>query len=372
MRLSSSMLVLLPVVAWGCGDAMPRSALATEAWHGGPGFEAVASVTFLPRDSFVVTAPRSMAIDRGNGDFLIAEPRFRHIVRFNREGTPVRLYSSRAVGEQIGHTSVVAALPSRVVVADMVKGRVHHLDARTAALIKSDVLPGSVGTGFSQPAPELWIGSHFRGATEASPQGVVLMSAEGGDRITLGLPREFFDLPGLKINSGVVVARRADDVIVGFSALEALLRIVPGQAVPDTLLVPVRARRGVRRGRLERHGGDTHELVNRASKLVLLDQTSAGEILLVHFDSEYLESGRLQTTVYVSVVSADLQRACVDGRVDAPSLQMPNPYFSADTLWIQTAHVEQGKPRYAATAYVIDTSACEWLPIEATSSIILP
>ncbi len=183
------------------------------------------------------------------------------------------------------------------------------------------------------------------------------------------LPDEFFRFPALKVHSGLNVLVRGDHVITNFAALEALLRINIAKRSVDTLFVPAPGRRGVSATRLEPYAMDLFGVIRNASRLVLIEENSGGEVILVHYDSHDLPHHQYSTEIFVSVLSPDLKSACPDGRLMVESLRIPNPHFSADTLWIQTDGVEGERPWIRVSGYVINTDGCEWESIEPAASL---
>jgi hypothetical protein len=140
----------------------------------------------------------------------------------------------------------------------------------------------------------------------------------------------------------------------------------------DTLFVPAPGRRGVSAARLEPNAMDLFGVIRNASRLVLMDENSKGEVILVHYDSRDLPNHQYSTEIFLSVLSPDLKSACPDRRLLVESLRVPNPHFSADTLWIQTDVLEGDQPQIRVAGYVIDTDGCEWEAIEPAASMIRP
>jgi len=294
------------------------------------------------------------------------------VVRFDRRGEPQQSYGPDVSPIEFSHAWAVGATESAVYVGDLVKERVHVFDAVDGRLRASLPFEGVIGVTFPQPGSHLWLGTHDRGATRDDPHGATAWMVDTGERIPFELPEEMFLYPAVSIHSGLNVVEVGDSLLLGFVALESLLVASRDGRVLDTLQVPVRRRRGVSAATLARHPLDTDGVVNETSRLVLMDRTSGGDLVLVHFDSQYLDSGRLATEIRVSVLGRGLDAACVDGVIDVSSLQVPNPYFHADTLWIQTSEVAGGQPSLRVRGYTIDLRGCTWLPVGPAGSLTLP
>lgn len=342
----------------------------TPPWDGGPVVRPVFSVPLVQTDSAQLTVPISLALDRASGDFLVSDGRDAQVLRYGRDGRATHVYGgSRYAG--ILNTWTVAGTDGRVYVVDLTHSRVNVFDDSTASLQDSLPLRGSVGVALADPTPDLWIGLHYRGVSPEHPNGAAFWRPRDDRLVPLRLPAEYFRFPALSVHSGLNVVARADDFVASFAALEPLLRVGGEGEVLDTVFVPIRSRRGVRHNVLLKAGMDQAEVVNHASRTVLMDRTIEGELVVIHQDAEVLSSGRLRVKMTVSLVSPLLDRACVDGGVPIESFQAPNPYFRQDTLWVQSDGVDQGEPWVRVTAFEIDRTTCRWLPTKRATGMVL-
>lgn len=324
-------------------------------------------------DEHYVSIPISFAIaDDGSGDFVVSDGRLARAIRFARDGSPVASYGRESSSNVIVNAWTVGAWDSTVVLADIVGQRMHAFHSRSHELIESRPYVGAIGVALAQSRPDVWIGNHYRGASREHPSGSLVWTWNG-DEIHMELPDEWFRYPAIEIHSGLNVVKRSEDLLVAFAALEAVVKVSISGTVEDTLFLPVRRRRGVSRVALADNALDTRGIVEHTSRMVLMDMDSDGNVVVVHQDARYLASGRLLVPgMWVSIIDGSLEYACVDGHLDVQSMQTPNPHFRRDTLWVQTSHVSEGQARLEIGAYALDTSDCEWLPMQGGQSWVLP
>lgn len=339
----------------------------------GPVLTRVAQFRLERSEEHYVSIPISFAVvDDGSGDFLVSDGRLAKVIRFARDGSPVIVYGKDSSSPAFLNTWTVGAWDSTVAVADIVGQRVHTFHSRSHELTESRPYLGTLGVALAQPSPDVWIGSHYRGISREHPSGAILWNWSG-DEVHIELPDEWFRYPAIEVHSGLNVVKRSEDLLVAFAALEAVVRVSLSGMVEDTLFLPVSRRRGVSQVALARNSLDTRGIVEHTSRMVLMDMDVDGNIVVVHQDAAYLSSGRLLVAdMWVSLIDGSLERACVDGRLDVESIQTPNPYFRRDTLWVQTSRVSDGQARLEIAAYSVDTSGCDWLPLDTRPSWVLP
>lgn len=353
----------------------PESANRTspEAPSDGPTVTQVDRVVLHQDDRHFITVPISFSIlDDGSGDFVVSDGRLAKVIRFARNGSLVRAYDSGDFAGAIQNTWTVASWDSTLMIVDLVGQRMHHIHAGSGNLVRSEPFLGRIGVAVSHPNHEQWIGIHHRNPGGGQQDGVMLKDQVSGDTILLHLPDEWLRFPEMEIHSGLNVTGHGEGILMAFSAMEAILRLNDKREVVDTIALPRRHRRGVSRNILEKVGFNRREIVNNASRMVLLDRTSDGRIVVVHHDASYRTSGGLDVDVWVSLLSEDLEHACVDSRLPIVSTQTPNVYFRQDTLWVQASQVVEGRPVLEAKAFLVDAIGCEWLPVVSTADYLLP
>ena len=119
------------------------------------------------------------------------------------------------------------------------------------------------------------------------------------------------------IYSSVGVAVRAGQLVVGFSADPAIL-VTDAEGTPlDSFRLPATRRRDIPPD-LERSFVptlDAEKRIGAASDLNAISFRADGSIIFVHFDHTFLPPRSVAARIFVSVLSADLQTACVDGEL---------------------------------------------------------
>ena len=349
------------------------SGISVDSPLGGPSLVEIDRILLSQDDRHFVTIPISFAVlDDGSGDFLVSDGRLVNVVRFARDGLPVRSYGATDFAGAIRNTWTVGTWDTTIMIADLLNQRIHHVHSESGELLRSEPFMGRIGVAVSQPRDEQWLGSHQAGASGRLLEGLLLQDLIGGNTIRLDLPEEWSRYPALEVHSGVNVVRSTEGMLVSLAAMEGILRLTEGGDTPDTIVVPRRNRRGVSRRTLEDVGFDRREVVNRTSRLVLMDRNSEGRIVLVHHDARYRTSGGLDVRVWVSLLSEALDYACVDSPLAVPSTPTPNVYFRRDTLWAQGSRVVDGEAVLEVRAFLVDAADCEWLPVARTADLLLP
>lgn len=188
------------------------------------------------------------------------------------------------------------------------------------------------------------------------------------------VPEAFRRYPGLDVFNNVVVLPRGDLLLVGYGGTNELVLSGLDGAGRARLNLPVGQRRGVPPAQLERYFRSRNfppALTFAAiSSLAGLWPAAGGRVLVYHRDLEEDDpSARNSQTIgraYVSVLSAGLDSACVDGEVPYPLPIYPRLAVHQDTILQLDQYLVPGSRSRVQTVvrkYVVNTSACEWLPI---------
>ena len=147
----------------------------------------------------------------------------------------------------------------------------------------------------------------------------------------------------------------------------------------ESFAVPARVRRGVPADLADRASLETRslgELFEMTSVLVALGRGTDGSLVAVYFD-ETLTSKSARTAradVFVSVVSANLKKACVDLRSPVDTVSLPEVHVAGDTVLVvqqtlpsRASGRAAGEPETDVWKYAIDTSGCRWLPLRRSA-----
>ncbi len=170
------------------------------------------------------------------------------------------------------------------------------------------------------------------------------------------------------------IARRDEGWLALFPAEAPLYLLDRAGRIEGTVALPARRRKGVPQGLADSlaHLTSFHYVQSLA---MAVHRQSSGDYVVVHLDAEArLDSlvspasggGRLLLSnlrYWVSLISADLSRACVDGLAPIGSDEMIAPFFRGDTLYFLPRTVGgDGRLRTVLHSYLIDDRGCDWLP----------
>jgi hypothetical protein len=328
----------------------------------GLALRALGSVRLQESDTLYLGAPSYLGVGPG-GDVWVSDAMNGAVVRFARSGAPVRRYGRRGDGPGEFHTPVASAVvgDTLLAVADWGRLRIALFDLRTGAYLRA-VRAEGLPFWMQVAGDTVWIAdlNHRRGTSFATWSG-------GSDSLRYAgpLPAEYLRTPLLfEAHPYGTLARAGGRLLIGFTGHPAIFVAQPGGGVIDSVRVPVLRRRGVpddmerRFSRQQRN----ETIASMVSALMAIQPLSSGNIALVHFDITVRE-GQITAQPYVSVLSADLRRACVDAPLASSSDARPAVAFRGDTLLVLDQRVTSAtRSATFIRRFRIDTSACHWLP----------
>ena len=181
-------------------------------------------------------------------------------------------------------------------------------------------------------------------------------------------PAECLESPSLRSWEPYATLLRLDDrILLGFTCHPALFLTRLDGTVVDTVEIPVARRRGVPHDMVERFRKDLkdEEVATMRSALVALHQQSSKEIAVVYSDIT-LRGRTITADPYISLLSPDFSRACVDIPLATSKDGAPQFAFRGDTLVLLEQRVTgAAKAVTVATSYLIDAAGCDWVPVAA-------
>jgi hypothetical protein len=205
--------------------------------------------------------------------------------------------------------------------------------------------------------------------TEAAESAVVASFA--------GRPSEYDRYPLLNEWDDMKVVSFEDGPVLAIGGSDRLVRYSRDGVVHDTIKVAVVGRRGVKQETLERlftrrpqTAAEARRLSDATSRaisaLLGLWKMPDGSLLVWYQDPHFENGGRvLKGVAFLSIVTRDGSRACVDAAVEAPGSGRPRLDVKGDTILALDQVVSTtGEPRVTTVVrrYLLDTSECEWLP----------
>ena len=192
-------------------------------------------------------------------------------------------------------------------------------------------------------------------------------------------PEIFRAYPELDRWSVVPLVAWADTVVFGYGPTDWLVRATLDGDALDTIVVPVARRRGVPEEGLELFRAkdfqfeDAYEAI---SATVALWRSSNGEIVVWHQDGSLKVSQRpfkmhITGKAWVSLLSADLTRACVDAEVTTPGTDRPRLALKGDTLYVFDQvmdSLDSGSIQSVVYRYHLSSEGCDWLRVPRRGS----
>ncbi|HEX2205222.1 MAG TPA: hypothetical protein VHG91_18075 [Longimicrobium sp.] len=329
---------------------------------GGPSARPLFATRLGETAEVYLARPRDLWVEPG-GDYLVSDAFFNRVVRFDRGGAPRAVYGAMGRGPgEFTQVGIVFSLDTLLVATDYGRGVMNAFDPRTGAVRWQKPLEGIV-TSALRHGGEVWFGAQDMARRSAA----IRWSPGTGEHAHVGaLPAEYLRSPALAgIYTGGSVARWADTVMVGMAGGRALrLYAVDGRALGGGVVVPARRRRGVPAdvaARIEKL--QFPEMFSLASVLFQLNRAPGGAFNLVHYDQE-IEGRQVAARVWVSRLSPDRARACVDREVPVSRDAQPVTALRGDTLFVVEQAVDGEAAVTTLRAWLIGEAGCRWVPTE--------
>jgi hypothetical protein len=357
----------------GCeSDAGGRSS----AGGAGPALIAVDSVLLAEADTLYLGNPFSLAIDPWDGSFYVSDFFANRVFRFSRDGSLMRSYGRPGSGPgEFMAPNLVFALDERTLVASDQRHKLFQLyDRDSGAFLRGIPYEGRLGMTPPVAANGLiWAPSRNPAtgtaalAWDVRTDSIRYLPALPDEYVTSLARRGWF----ASFYSTGTVAAWADSVIVGMSGGNDLILHHADGTVLDTVRVPVVRRRGVPANHQQRVDEDrkleTDELFRIASLLYHVHRTPDGSLLVVHHDSDLegeIQGGVITARPFVTVISPDRRRACVDAELPVSPDARPIQGFRGDTLFLLDRRILPDETLETwVVKYRVDAENCDWVAI---------
>lgn len=345
----------LSLIACGRGEASRGGGSAA-------GLSALDSVQLQENDSMYLGAP-SFMVSGPEGDLYVSDAMNGHVLRFGRDGRPSVRYGRRGAGPGEMGTPVAATLvgDSLLAVADWRQNRTSLYRRATGDFLRS---VQQEGLPFWMQAVDdtLWMSSvNFRRKTSLA----VWPLREDSVRYLGRVPAEYERSPILmEAHPYATLVRTGDTLLVGYTGHRALFLARLDGTVFDTVEVPAVRRRGVPRDIVERFAKplENEQIASMVSALVAMHRLPSGDIALMHLDVT-VDERLITADGFLSVLSRDLARACVDLPFRFQKDGRPVVAFRGDTLLVlEQKIVSSTRAESFVRSYRVDTSGCDWIP----------
>lgn len=334
-----------------------------------------AGLRLVLADSVVLQEPDSVALGRfayvtrePDGAILLSDFGQGRLLRYAPDGRLVSVIGRKggAPGE-FGRAGLARPLAgdSLLAVVDPSRSYLSLLDRRTGTFVRGQVVPfldvgqtwtprGDTAVFGLQPSTSL-VGRWNWRTGEVVELGQVPPSVAGAGLYYFQYGR-------------VEAVPHGDGYLVQVPTVPGLQLLGRDGQLTGTVAVPAVRRRGTPDDLLERHRQDAAGATRfLGSVAIALDHLPSGNIAVVAADLDVVrEQPREYGNVrfFLSVVSADLERACVDAAIPFESDAIdPWPSFAGGRLVVTTRRlVGDDAVRTVVRTYEIDDEHCDWLP----------
>lgn len=370
--------VAVAVLSSACSGG-PADRVASHADYQGPNVVVLDPVLLEESDEYYLGNPSSLVVDTLDGSFLVSDHFSGRMFRFGRDGSIVQTYGrpGSGPGEFRGIGPAFVLNDSVVVGADNGNRQLSRFVSATGEHAGRTPYPGSAGLSTAVVNGVALIPSVDLDSMKAM---VVWDPAGGSLRHVIDLPETYRrSLRGSGVLMGIfglgTVAAWPDTMLFGMGGTnEAYVATWDGEVI-DTVHLPNVRRRGVPHDAQERIDdiGDASMTFNgRVEMLSLLHGLyvmSDGATVFIHHDIEVMGEPPMVeflATIHASVLSRDRRTACVDGPVEFANEMRVVHTVARDTLYLLDRTFNEAGDAMMTwiRRYGIDTSACDWLPVE--------
>jgi hypothetical protein len=305
--------------------------------------------------------------DAGQGRLLRYAPDGRLVSVIGRKGGAPGEFGRAGLARSLADDSLLAVVdPSRFYIS--------LLDRRTGAFVRGQVVP-------FQDVGQTWT---LRGDTavfglQPSTSLVGRWNWRTGEIVQLGPVPSLVARAGIYYfqYGGVEAVPHGDGYLVQVPTVPGLQLLGRDGQPTGTVAVPAVRRRGTPDDLLEQHRQDAAGATRfLGSVAIALDHLPSGNIAIVTADLDvHHEQPREYRNVrfFLSVISADLERACVDAEIPFESDAIyPWPSFADGRLVVTTRRlVGDDAVRTVIRTYEIRDGECDWIPTGGVGAPLL-
>lgn len=328
----------------------------------GPEVVAVDSMLLFEDDSTFLADVTLVDVD-ASGSVLVADNFHKRVTEYDRLGALQATYGAKGQGPG---EFLMLGVPlflgdSLIAVADN-RRRVISIFSRGGSFVRQLASPGVAYDGVARGGA-LWLGAlDSRGGTGVAR---VEWPRDSVKRLVPvpQLYRESQRWAGM--NTTVSLDEWRDTLFVGFSGDNSVLITDRNGTVLRRIVIPRQYRLGVPEDILmQLESSPPGSGFDKYSALFSLHRLSDGSIGLVHFD-QTISAGGTYETVFLSIISPDRSRACVDGHIPVYRQTQPAVRWRGDSLvLVEQAVVDSSRAVTIARTYEIRLGGCDWIPVE--------
>jgi hypothetical protein len=347
------------------------------------GLTLVDSVTLEETPSTLLGNPAITFSAGSDGTIFVPDNELNRISVYRGDGT-LRGLAGRAgggPGEFLRISTFGVVRDSLLLHADGAGNRINIYDTRTLAYLGQ--IPYEGYFSFISTARDgfvLGLLSTFGAASVSNAQVAAALAGVSqapvrSDRVAR--PEEYRRYPMLNAWQDVKAVEWGTGVLAVFGATDYLIS-VDSTGTTDTVRIPICGRRGAPKARLDRlyavrpeSGSDymaLREITDTSISSALgLWQMPDGAFLLQFQDPTFEQGGRVFMGVaWLTLISSDLTRACVDTRVESPGSERARVTVSGDSIFVLDQVADEqlsGSARTVVRKYLIDRTSCRWIRV---------
>jgi hypothetical protein len=348
----------------------------------GPSLVPVDSIRLAEADTLYIGNPYTPVIDPYDGTIYVPDLFSERVHRFARDGSRILTYGRPGEGpgefRSAGATFVLD--DSTLAVHDGILGRLSLFDRGTGRFRR---LRGMRGVpGLTPPIVRedgVWLAlvdQEYDDPRFAVPRSVARWLPERDSIVYLGpMPAEFtqsieggfWRYANQNLRGQLAFHRGA--ILRGWQLESRLFVLSPAGVVRDTLDIPAVRRLGVPtnvRELLDVEQIGQLERLERFSWLRQLHTLPDGGLAFTHHDQHVLTLSPtpvLAATVWVGVLSSDLEHACVDAFLPVSQDARSMETFRGDTLFQLDRRIVNGRLETWLRLFRIDVSNCDWIAV---------
>ena len=341
----------------------------------GPTVTKVGSVVLQENDSLFISRPSQMGITRGGG-IVVGDAFAQHAIWFDSAGRPTRIFGRKGSGpgefRMMGEP--VPLGDSLLVIPDDALRRLQLFHVRSGK-VQREISDMPRVRGMTVQDSVVWFTTFVSADStdrDASGPPATLGQLDlttGGMRLGGALPVAFIMFPALGGTHSISPLTVTDTgVLVGVSGLDSLiLHSATDLTVLRAVRLPAVRRRQVDPDITElRKAFDGQrppaESWKSASFLVGLHALASGEIVVLHMDQD-LVGQSIVSRPFVSLVSADLTRACVDTPVLLPSDARIAFALGYNRVVLLTQEARGDRVQATAHVFTVSSAGCTWIEL---------
>lgn len=349
----------------------------------GPQFRLIDSLVLEENDTLYLGKPEMGFVVDDSGLIYVADEFWNHVVRFRPNGKIDRVFgrAGDGPGEFRSTTRVAATMDTLVVLAS--SGRLKVFNRSTGRFyfertfgrgllgdvqLHGDHLMLALYDFGSGRGVLSWPLAEFLQQSKAS-------AADPPSANLVDMPPEYSAYPGLREDfGGTSMALWGDTMMVGHDAVNYVVLYTTLGVPLDTIDLPTRVRRGVPRTALPLFARGRQRTLQESagaiSFLVQMWRLPNGEMLLWHQQNRIEQTGEQYKFFgqdFMTLLSADRRRACVDASIPFPGSEWPRLSVHGDTV-LALDQIIAGKDSTRGVSvirrYQIADTHCTWLPVQ--------